>query len=166
MVVAKDPKIAPELRPPVSAERSRRMALIRSTDTKPELIVRKLAHSLGYRFRLHRRDLPGKPDLVFPRHNAIIFVHGCFWHGHDCPKGRRRPKSNVQYWESKITGNANRDRRSTQALLALGWSVLIVWECETSLKHRDSLRARLHRFLGGGPQSKGPDLSALGSKGR
>ncbi len=125
-------------------ERSLRMSLIRSKNTGPELAVRRLAHSLGYRFRLHRRDLPGKPDLVFPKLGAVVFVHGCFWHLHDCQ--RRIPKSNATYWSAKRAKNAARDALNTRALRRAGWRVLTVWECE--LKHPRRLLARLNRFLG------------------
>lgn len=131
----------------VDPERSRRMSLIRSTDTKPEMLVRRMAHAMGYRFQLHRKDLPGRPDLVFPSRRAIVLVNGCFWHGHDCRKGRRHPRSNVEYWESKIAGNMARDRISLAALQAAGWRVLTVWECETSQKRRGELEDRLREFL-------------------
>lgn len=131
---------------PVDPARSRQMALIRSSDTKPEMLVRRLAHRLGYRFRLHRKDLPGKPDLVFPKHRAIIFVHGCYWHGHDCRRGARMPKTNADYWTAKISRNRQRDTTSVAALEAAGWRVLIVWECE--LKDADNLVKRLQEFLG------------------
>lgn len=132
---------------PVDAERSKRMSLIRSKDTKPEMLVRRMVHRMGFRFRLHRKDLPGRPDLVFPSRHAIILVNGCFWHGHDCQKGRRHPKTNVEYWEGKIAGNVARDRVSIAALEAAGWRVLTVWECETSSKRRDDLEGRLREFL-------------------
>lgn len=125
------------------------MRRIRSKDMKPELIVRHLAHSLGYRYRLHRKDLPGKPDLVFPSRRKIIFVNGCFWHGHDdpnCIDGRRKPKSNLDYWLPKLARNKGRDKQHQAALEELGWSVLTIWECET--KDQKQLVERLKAFLG------------------
>ena len=131
--------------------RSERMSRIRGTDTVPELAVRRLAHALGYRFRLYRKDLPGKPDLVFPRLKRVVFVHGCFWHGHDCGKGRL-PKSNVPFWQAKIVKNQERDDRAIIALEAAGWKVLVVWQCET--KDQKVLENRLKRFLGAGAGKK------------
>lgn len=110
-------------------QRSALMRRIRSKDTKPELAVRKLLHGLGYRFRLHRRDLPGRPDIVLPRHKKIILVHGCFWHGHAC-RLANEPKSNQGYWSAKIERNRSRDARSREALESLGWKTLELWECE------------------------------------
>src|SRR5581483_5105422 len=107
-------------------ERSEIMRRVRSADTRPELLVRRLIHSMGYRFRLHRRDLPGVPDIVLPRLRAVAFVHGCFWHGHTCRAGRNRPASNVTYWEGKLTRNRLRDARSRRALRQLGWRVLTI----------------------------------------
>ena len=128
-----------------SEQRSRNMSAIRSKDTKPELIVRRMVHRLGFRFRLHRRDLPGSPDLVFPRLKKIIFVHGCYWHMHRCRLGRVTPKTNAKFWRSKRTGNVERDRRNIAALRASGWSVLIVWECQT--RTVVSLSASIGHFL-------------------
>lgn len=107
------------------------MSRVRSKDTSPEMRVRRLAHALGLRFRLHRRDLPGKPDLVFPRHRVALFVHGCFWHRHpNCAKAST-PKSRISFWESKFTRNVDRDRQNVTHLKAMGWRVLVLWECET-----------------------------------
>ena len=130
------------------AHRSENMRRIRSKGMKPEIAVRQLAHRLGYRFRLHRLDLPGKPDLVFPRHQKAIFVHGCFWHGHGdpfCIDGRRQPKSNLDYWLPKLARNKERDHANQAALESRGWKIMVVWECET----RDvaKLAERLQRFL-------------------
>jgi len=122
------------------------MRQVKSEDTSPERLVRSLLHRLGYRFRLHRRDLPGSPDIVFPGRKKAIFVHGCFWHGHSCPRGARIPKTNTDYWLKKIAKNKERDRRRLEELRDLGWDVLVVWECET--KNIDALRSRLERFLG------------------
>lgn len=127
------------------AERSRVMARVKSRDTRPELIVRKLAHQLGYRYRLHRRDLPGKPDLVFPRRKAVIFVHGCFWHQHNCPRGNRVPVSRTEYWLPKLRENVARDRRNRLALKRAGWRVLQIWECQT--KNEKELGSRILHFL-------------------
>ena len=130
-------------------QRSENMRRIKGKNTKPEMAVRSLVHRLGYRYRLHRLDLPGKPDLVFSRRRKIIFVHGCFWHGHedpDCADGRRQPKSNLEYWLPKLARNKERDRIQAAEIVALGWSVMIVWECET--RGRPRLTARLREFLG------------------
>lgn len=111
--------------------RSRAMRGVRSHDTTPERVVRSVAHALGFRFRLHRRDLPGSPDLVFPRLRTVVFVHGCYWHQHRCSRGSRQPKSNRGYWLSKLRRNRERDRRATGALRRAGWRVLVIWECQT-----------------------------------
>lgn len=121
------------------------MSAIKGKDTKPEMIVRRLAHGLGYRFRLHRRDLPGKPDLVFPKLRKAIFVHGCYWHMHDCRWGSVTPKTNAAFWQAKRLGNVERDARQLAALQALGWQVLTVWECETP--DPATLSERLRAFL-------------------
>ena len=120
------------------------MASIRSKDTGPELVVRRLVHGMGFRYRLYRRDLPGCPDLVLPRLGAVIFVHGCFWHVHSCQRGRV-PKSNVSYWTAKRLRNAARDRVAVRRLRRDGWRVLTVWECET--RNTLQLERRLCRFL-------------------
>ena len=125
--------------------RSENMRLIRSKDTSPELKVRSLAHRLGFRFRLHRKDLPGKPDLVFPFRKKVIFVHGCFWHGHDCAEGLRKPKSNRSYWIPKIERNQQRDAENINRLRVAGWDVLVVWECE--IKAHEHLAQKLIEFL-------------------
>jgi DNA mismatch endonuclease (patch repair protein) len=128
-------------------ERSERMARIRGKDSKPEMLVRRLVHAAGYRFRLHRRDLPGRPDLVFPGRRKIIFVHGCFWHQHPDPTCRlaRRPKSRHEFWSPKFEANIARDERVLARLADLGWNVLIVWECE--LRDKGSLERALRGFL-------------------
>lgn len=125
-------------------ERSKQMALIRSKDTKPELLVRRIARSSGYRFRLHVPDLPGKPDLVFPRLRKIIFVHGCFWHGHCCRLGRM-PKSRKGYWTRKINSNQTRDAGTLRRLRGMRWKCLVLWECE--LRDAGRLAGRIARFL-------------------
>jgi len=129
------------------AERSERMSLVKSKDTKPELRVRRLLHAMGYRYRLHRKDLPGKPDIVVSKRRKAIFVHGCFWHRHDDPACRlaRLPKSRKDFWEPKLTANAERDRRNIEALKELGWKVLVVWECE--LGNNEQLENKLRQFL-------------------
>jgi len=126
------------------AARSRNMAAIRGKDTKPEWLVRRLLHAAGYRYRLHVRDLPGKPDLVFPARRAAIFVNGCFWHGHDCARGRPKAKTNAKFWLDKIAGNRARDARNMAALRKAGWRVLTVWQCQTK---KPGLGARLAKFL-------------------
>src|SRR3990172_10714426 len=120
------------------------MSRIRARDTKPELAVRQLVHRLGFRFRLHRRDLPGCPDLVLAGHRKIIFVHGCFWHLHGCRYGKVVPKTNVAYWQMKRESNRRRDRRSRTTLRKRGWRVLVVWECWT--RNETSLTSRIERF--------------------
>ena len=128
-----------------SQERSRLMSRIRGKDTKPELVVRSLLHSMGYRFRLHRRDLPGCPDIVLPRHGICIFVHGCFWHLHRNCKDARIPKTKRAWWQKKLEGNAARDKRHAAALRRLGWRVLTIWECHT--EKPDRLVSRLQKIL-------------------
>ena len=125
--------------------RRRTMQAVKSKDTAPELMVRRVAHGMGYRFRLHRKDLPGKPDLVFPGRHRVIFVHGCFWHGHDCARGARVPKANRDYWLKKIKRNRERDDVARSALKASGWKVAVFWECE--LRDQRALRGRLRHFL-------------------
>lgn len=125
-------------------ERSALMARISSTGTHPELAVRKLAHRLGFRFRLHRRDLPGTPDLVFPRLRRVVFVHGCFWHAHECRRSHV-PASRQDYWLPKLARNAARDARAKAALIEGGWDVLTVWECEC--RDLGTLADRLTVFL-------------------
>jgi len=127
-------------------QRSKCMSRIRGRNTKPELVVRSLVHALGYRFRLHRRDLPGTPDLVLPRLRKIIFVHGCFWHQHAGCKLATLPKSRQEFWLPKLKANGNRDRRNERALRKLGWGVMTVWECQ--LRDAKRLTGRIRRFLG------------------
>ena len=142
------------------------MRAVRSKDTTPELAVRKLAHALGYRFRLHRRELPGSPDLVFPGRRKVVFVHGCFWHRHaGCARGASTPATRRGFWEAKFARNVARDRRDRRRLRAAGWGVMVVWECQTRFPKpgsracdgrrgkrggaaRDRLAGRLRRFLG------------------
>ena len=117
-------------------QRSAVMRAVKSQNTTPELAVRRAAHALGLRFRLNRNDLPGKPDLVFPARRAALFVHGCFWHGHDCARGARMPATNRAYWQAKIGRNMKRDKASLAALKKLGWKGAVIWECETRDQER------------------------------
>lgn len=112
-------------------KRSSIMSSVRNKNTKPELIVRSLLHKNGFRFRLHRTDLPGSPDITLPKYKTAVFVHGCFWHGHDCPKGRR-PASNQDFWNKKLDKNLKRDRESFLEFRKNGWSIEVIWECEVS----------------------------------
>jgi DNA mismatch endonuclease (patch repair protein) len=121
------------------------MRAVKSKDTKPELIVRRLLHSMGLRFRLHRRNLPGAPDIVLRKHNTVILAHGCFWHGHHCARGARQPKSYAEYWRAKIARNAARDERTLKVLEPLGWCALVLWECELSAP---GLKVKLDRWFG------------------
>lgn len=124
------------------SQRSYNMSRIRSTNSKPEEIVRKYLFSQGFRYRKNDKRYPGKPDIVLPKYKTVIFVHGCFWHMHNC--GRFVwPSSNVEYWEKKINGNINRDKEHTEKLQADGWKVLTVWECELNKKNRDQTLIRL-----------------------
>jgi DNA mismatch endonuclease (patch repair protein) len=122
------------------------MGKIRSKDTKPEMLLRRVLHHAGYRYRLHDRTLPGKPDLVFPGRKKVIFVNGCFWHGHSCPVGQRLPKTNTDFWASKRLRNQERDSAQRAKLLATGWRYLDVWECEV-LAGGDDLLSRVIHFL-------------------
>lgn len=128
------------------AKRSAVMARVKGRDTGPERAVRRLLWAAGYRYRLQRADLPGRPDLVLPGRRAAVFVHGCFWHGHDCRRGARQPRANADYWIAKIARNRARDARVQAELVAAGWRPLVVWECE--LKDPEALRARLAAELG------------------
>ena len=130
--------------------RSWNMSRIKSRDTKPELIVRSFLHHKGYRFRLHRKDLPGKPDIVLPRFQKIIFVHGCFWHRHAGCRYAYNPKSRVEFWEKKFQQNIIRDKNVQEALVQLGWQVYVIWECET--KKLDILEKKINLVM------ENPDL--------
>lgn len=127
------------------AERSERMSRIRGKDTTPELIVRKLAHEMGYRFRLHRRDLPGSPDLVFPRYKKVIWVHGCFWHRHEGCRKTTMPATNIPFWEEKFAATQKRDDQNFHRIRDQGWEALIIWECQT--KDVENLTKQLQVFL-------------------
>lgn len=121
------------------------MRAVKSKNTVPEMMVRRIVSGLGYRYRLHRSDLPGKPDLAFIGRRKAVFVHGCFWHGHDCVRGSRVPKANADYWRTKITQNSARDDSNIAELEAEGWRVLVIWECE--LKESAQMRRLLSEFL-------------------
>lgn len=125
-------------------QRRRIMQAVGTKDTGPEWAVRRLLHANGYRYRLHRKDLPGRPDIVLPGRRKVVFVHGCFWHGHNCPKGQA-PKSRGDYWLPKLLANSARDARNERELVALGWDVLTVWQCET--KQEQTLLAKLRAFV-------------------
>lgn len=127
------------------AKRSAVMARVKSKDTKPEKTLRRILTGLGARYRLHRKDLPGNPDVVMPGRKLVFFVHGCFWHGHACPRGSRVPKNNRDYWLAKVARNVARDERSQAALKAAGWRVEVVWEC--AMKDEAALTARLKGMM-------------------
>lgn len=132
--------------PLTARQRSELMSRIRSKDTKPEMVVRRLVHGMGYRYRLHAKELPGRPDLVFRPRRKAIFVHGCFWHRHvGCP-ANRLPTTRRKFWRDKLDGNARRDRRNEAALEEMGWRFLVIWECET--KDLDRVAETVRRFLG------------------
>jgi DNA mismatch endonuclease (patch repair protein) len=137
-----------------SEKRSAVMRRVKGRDTTPERTVRRLLTKLGARYRLHRKDLPGNPDIVMPGRRLAVFVHGCFWHGHDCARGSRVPKANRDYWTAKVARNVARDERSREALIAAGWRVEAIWECE--LKDEAAVSARLSAMLDQAAASK-PD---------
>jgi DNA mismatch endonuclease, patch repair protein len=127
--------------------RSANMRQIRSKDTAPELAIRRIAHGMGYRYRLHRKDLPGKPDLTFPGRKKVVFLHGCFWHQHQGCREGRLPRTHAEYWGPKLAHNCERDALAVSKLKALGWDVLTLWECEVE-KDPTSVSRRLRQFLG------------------
>lgn len=129
------------------AQRSEVMGRVRGRDTTPEQTVRTLVRRLGLRYRSHDRSLPGVPDIVIPAASTVILVHGCFWHRHSCARGESRPQTRAEFWENKFTENVRRDRRTARALRRLGWSVIVVWECQTKPTNRERLECRLRRFL-------------------
>lgn len=139
-----------------TAERSRRMSLVKGKDTRPELTVRRLVHGMGYRYRLHDKRLPGKPDLVFGPRRKVIFVHGCFWHQHPEPscKLARMPKSRQEFWGPKLHANRDRDVRDLDRLQADGWACLVIWECEVAATKMGDLERRIRKFLGASGRSK------------
>jgi DNA mismatch endonuclease (patch repair protein) len=128
-------------------ERSKLMGLVRSRDTSPERAVRKLATALGYRYRLHSKKLPGSPDLVFPSLKKVVFVHGCFWHRHNCRRGRSMPATRVDFWTEKFTRNVQRDMQVRRALRRDGWRSLVLWECRLTPRALERTAERLKRFL-------------------
>ncbi len=130
--------------PLTPSERSERMSRIRNADTKPEMMVRRIVHGMGYRYRLHAQDLPGYPDLVFRPRHKVIFVHGCFWHQHGC-RQYRQPRTKRSFWETKLEGNKERDKRNETKLSEMGWKYLVIWECE--LQDQGKLRKRINEFL-------------------
>ena len=121
------------------AKRSLIMSRVRSRDTTPELAVRRALHAAGYRYRLHRKDLPGNPDIVLPKYRTAVQVHGCFWHGHQCRRGNRLPSTNTEYWQAKIQRNRDRDNRVCRSLTEAGWRVFTIWECELEAGTRQLL---------------------------
>jgi DNA mismatch endonuclease (patch repair protein) len=121
------------------------MRAVKGKNTAPEMAIRRLVHRMGYRYRLHRKDLPGKPDLVFPARRKVIFIHGCFWHGHDCKRGARMPKTNREYWREKISRNQERDTENIDSLYRMGWHVMIIWECE--INSNNCIEKTLELFL-------------------
>ncbi|WP_213378867.1 very short patch repair endonuclease [Allochromatium tepidum] len=128
-------------------ERSRIMSLVKGRDTKPEKVVRSLLHAMGYRFRLHRNELPGKPDIVLPKYRKAIFIHGCFWHGHAGCRRAARPESNADFWNKKIDENMARDKKAQAELKNSGWDLLVIWQCE--MKDLEKLRRNLNQFIKG-----------------
>ena len=126
-------------------KRSWIMSRVRGRNTKPEILVRSVLHRMGFRFRIHRRDLPGSPDIVLPRHGKVIFVHGCFWHGHRQCARSKRPSTNKAFWEKKLNNNIERDKRFRKELQQMGWGVLVIWQCET--KKPEKLLKKLEGFL-------------------
>lgn len=139
------------------AQRSYNMSRIRGKDTTPELVVRRLVHGMGFRYRLHVRSLPGKPDLVFTVRRKVILVHGCFWHRHDCRLGRPMPATRCDFWRAKFEGNLRRDAEQVRVLRRLGWRVMIIWQCDTESSKADRLARRIGVFL------KGPTVPKRGA---
>ena len=129
-----------------AATRSRLMSGIKAKDTKPEMAIRKMLHAAGFRYRLHDKRLPGKPDLVLPKYRTAVFVHGCFWHGHESCSLFRIPKSKTEFWEEKISQNIKRDSRHISELLAHGWRVLVIWECATKGANKMTSEDMIHRI--------------------
>lgn len=121
------------------------MGRVKGRNTRPEKLVRSLLHGMGYRFRLQRADLPGRPDIVLPKYRTVIFVHGCYWHRHDCPNGKRLPKTRLDFWIPKLEGNRLRDVKNQEKLVQMGWKVLVLWEC--TLKDKVALQEKIRCFL-------------------
>ena len=132
-----------EVKHKVSEQRSRNMSAIKSKNTKPEISVRKLLHSMGYRFRLHRKDLPGSPDIVLPKYKTVIFVHGCFWHRHNNCKYATTPKTRKEFWENKFEENVKRDNLNQANLTLKGWKIIILWECQL----KEDMKKRIRELL-------------------
>lgn len=128
-------------------KRSKIMSKVKQKDSKQEMFVRKLTHSMGYRYRLHKEGLPGKPDLVFPKYKKVIFVHGCFWHGHEGCRRSALPSTNVEFWRKKISGNVKRDKLTYKRLEKLGWGILIIWQCEIKQFEKENLKRKISNFL-------------------
>lgn len=126
------------------------MGRVKGQNTRPEKLVRSLLHRMGYRFRIQRADLPGRPDIVLPKYHAVIFVHGCYWHRHDCPNGKRLPKTRLDFWLPKLEGNRLRDVKNQEKLVQMGWKVLILWEC--MLKDKIFLQEKIRCFLTDGEE--------------
>ena len=129
------------------SKRSEVMGKVKQKNTGPEMIVRRLLHGMGYRFRLHRKDLPGTPDIVLPKYRTVIFVHGCFWHGHAGCRLSRRPADNADFWNAKLDRNIERDAEVLALIESRGWKTLIVWQCQTQARNRENLGGRLERFF-------------------
>jgi DNA mismatch endonuclease (patch repair protein) len=146
------------------ARRSENMGRIKGRNTAPEINVRRILHRLGYRFRLHRKDLPGSPDLVLPKYHAVIFVHGCFWHRHGGCKFSYTPKTRTEFWSEKFAKNVERDRVAVESLLEHGWKVLVMWECES--KNDTFVAEAIHNFLNGSVNERRPDKSGTSEKNR
>jgi len=139
-------------------KRSEIMAAVNSQDTRPEVRVRRVLHRMGYRFRLHKKDLPGRPDIVLPKWRIVVLVHGCFWHGHDCCEGHI-PKSNAAYWAPKLERNLQRDRENAESLRMLGWKIIVIWECQTySLKKLEERMRAAMRPAGDEPSHVATDV--------
>jgi DNA mismatch endonuclease (patch repair protein) len=133
-------------------KRSRLMGLVRGKDTNPEIVVRRVVYALGFRYRLHGKNLPGRPDIVFAGRRSVIFVNGCFWHQHNACKRAKRPETRAEYWSAKLDRNIERDRRNLLQLKRMGWRVLTIWECQ--LRNSQGVSRRIVKFLGAGTGSK------------
>ncbi len=140
----------------VTEQRSKNMSAIKSKNTKPEIAVRKILHSMGYRFRLHRKDLPGSPDIVLPKYKTVIFVHGCFWHRHENCKYASTPKTRKEFWESKFKANVKRDKENQEKIKNIGWQSVVIWECQ--LKNLDQLLIKLEKIQSSNP---GPTVAPI-----
>jgi DNA mismatch endonuclease (patch repair protein) len=128
-------------------KRSQVMSKIKDKDTKPEKIIRTMLHNMGYRFRLHRRDMPGNPDIVLPKYKKVIFVHGCFWHGHKGCARAKRPSSNENFWSEKLAKNMERDKKNQKELIKLGWNYLIIWQCQIKKVNSEKIAQRISMYL-------------------